>query len=537
MGPRGRGRPRTGATDVIPTEQLLDAALDAFAERGYEGTSVRELARDLGVSHNLIPQRIGTKDELWRAAVDHGFGQLAVALVARRRRRRRTTDLERLRALVVRFIEANAARPALLRIIAREAVAPGPRFDHLLEQLHRPGARCSAPTCSAGSRPPGEVRTELGGARLLLHDPRRRRPAGAARRWPSGSARRSTATTPTPCTAHAVAAADLLFDGPRPPARRRLLTTVTEACAAVPAVDIRRKLRERHRGRRRPARRAGDLRRAGRRPRPGRRARAACRGRSTATSPACRSPASAAIIMEVLHPSVMAGVYEQSSYRTQPLRRAQNTLGYVLRTTFGNTEAATDVIERVKRVHARIDGTRPDGVAYRALDPELIAWVHTCIPWAVMDGVRPLPPAAVDRGEGPLPRRAGGDRAHGRRRVGARVGGRARRVRRADAPAHGDDRADPRVHRLPRRRHRGRVPRDRRASSSSAGSASPASMTLMPTWARHLTGTYLPAPVRRLYLEPNARLQAALVRWAYPELPCARMALARADAAADLAAA
>ena len=37
----------------------------------------------------------------------------------------------------------------------------------------------------------------------------------------------------------------------------------------------------------------------------------------------------AAIIMEVLHPSVMAGVSTQSTFRTQPLRRAQNTLGYV----------------------------------------------------------------------------------------------------------------------------------------------------------------------------------------------------------------
>ncbi len=94
---------------------------------------------------------------------------------------------------------------------------------------------------------------------------------------------------------------------------------------------------------------------------------------------------SAAILMEVLHPSVMAGVHDQSTYRTEPLRRARNTLGYVLRTTFGNTEAATAVIDRVRGIHGHVNGTRPDGVAYRALDPELIAWVHTCIPWAVME--------------------------------------------------------------------------------------------------------------------------------------------------------
>jgi uncharacterized protein (DUF2236 family) len=104
-----------------------------------------------------------------------------------------------------------------------------------------------------------------------------------------------------------------------------------------------------------------------------------------------------AILMELLHPSVMHGVYTQSSYRTDPLRRARNTLGYVLRTTFGSTEAATRVIEGVKRVHARIGGTRGDGVAYRALDPALIG-VHTSIRGR-HDGLRPLPAPALDRGE------------------------------------------------------------------------------------------------------------------------------------------
>ena len=57
-----------------------------------------------------------------------------------------------------------------------------------------------------------------------------------------------------------------------------------------------------------------------------------------------------------------------------------------------------------------------------------------------------------------------------------------------------------------------------------------ASMTLMPKWARHLTGTYQPASVRALVLEPRTRLQVEVTRWAYPELPCARLALDRAGA-------
>ena len=109
----------------------------------------------------------------------------------------------------------------------------------------------------------------------------------------------------------------------------------------------------------------------------------------------------ASIVMELLHPSVMAGVGQQSRYREEPYRRARTTFGWVVTTTFGNTGAATEMIERVKRMHSRVNGTRPDGEPYRALDPELIGWVHTCIPWGVMTAFerfnRPLSTAEKDR--------------------------------------------------------------------------------------------------------------------------------------------
>lgn len=92
----------------------------------------------------------------------------------------------------------------------------------------------------------------------------------------------------------------------------------------------------------------------------------------------------AAIVMEIMHPLVMAGVHDLSSYREKPFDRARNTLGYVLQTTYGNTEKAERIIKRVHTMHGRVRGTAPDGRPYEALDPELIGWVHTSIPWAVM---------------------------------------------------------------------------------------------------------------------------------------------------------
>ena len=242
-----------------------------------------------------------------------------------------------------------------------------------------------------------------------------------------------------------------------------------------------------------------------------------------------------AIVMEVLHPSVMAGVFTQSSYRTQPARRAQETLGYVLRTTFGNTAAATAVIERVRRIHGRVQGTRPDGVAYRALDPELIAWVHTCIPWAVMTAydryVRRLTTNEKDRylrEQAVIGRMGGADEVPG---TVAELEAFVERMRPLMAMTEqtrsfvgflvGDTDGEfhaPRHEQLQRRLDLA------------------ASMTLMPVWARHLTGTSLPAAVQRTYLQPVTRLQNRLVGLAYPELACRVLATARATAVADAAA-
>jgi AcrR family transcriptional regulator len=53
---------------LIADDALLDAALQAFADLGFEGASVRAVAREIGVSHNTINERFGSKDKLWQAA-------------------------------------------------------------------------------------------------------------------------------------------------------------------------------------------------------------------------------------------------------------------------------------------------------------------------------------------------------------------------------------------------------------------------------------------------------------------------------------
>ncbi len=129
---RKPGRPASSDDTVLADHVVLDCVLSTFGDHGFEATSVREIGRRLGISHNLIPQRYGTKQKLWYAAVDFGFEQLAAALDASSKALD-PDDLVQLRGLIVRFIEINAQNPALMRIITQEATAPGPRLDYLFE--------------------------------------------------------------------------------------------------------------------------------------------------------------------------------------------------------------------------------------------------------------------------------------------------------------------------------------------------------------------------------------------------------------------
>jgi AcrR family transcriptional regulator len=207
---RGPGRPAKDAGPAVGDEDLLDAALQAFAENGFDGTSLREVARDLGVSHNLIPQRFGSKERVWRAAVDRGFGALLVELL-RVAEDPPGDDLERLRATVVRFVEANASRPALLRIINQEATSPGPRLDYLFDNYIDPVRRMGADLL-ADLRDRGAIRTDSVSLFyfLMTHG------AGGPMALPALAERFGETVDPTdPAAIHhaAVEAVDVLFDG------------------------------------------------------------------------------------------------------------------------------------------------------------------------------------------------------------------------------------------------------------------------------------------------------------------------------------
>lgn len=132
---RPRGRPPKDA-DPAPMADVLQAALHSFATHGFNGVSVRTLNRELGVSHNLLHQRYGSKEAIWRAAVDWGFGRLVAKLLAADDES--APPLERLRAFIRTFVQVAADHPELLRLMNIEGAEAGERLDYIAERYIEP---------------------------------------------------------------------------------------------------------------------------------------------------------------------------------------------------------------------------------------------------------------------------------------------------------------------------------------------------------------------------------------------------------------
>jgi uncharacterized protein (DUF2236 family) len=101
-----------------------------------------------------------------------------------------------------------------------------------------------------------------------------------------------------------------------------------------------------------------------------------------------------ALLLQVAHPLVAAGVAEHSDYRKDPWKRLEGTMNAVWSIVFGSRAQADRAAARVRLMHSRVNGRTAAGRPYSALDPELLMWVHaTLVDTALLvygQWVRPL---------------------------------------------------------------------------------------------------------------------------------------------------
>lgn len=108
-----------------------------------------------------------------------------------------------------------------------------------------------------------------------------------------------------------------------------------------------------------------------------------------------------AVLLELAEPRVRSGVWDHTTFRTDPLNRMERTGLAAMVTVYGARSVAETMIAGVSRMHARVAGTTPDGVAYRADDPVLLDWVQATASFGFLEAycafVRPLSHAQRDR--------------------------------------------------------------------------------------------------------------------------------------------
>lgn len=93
-----------------------------------------------------------------------------------------------------------------------------------------------------------------------------------------------------------------------------------------------------------------------------------------------------ALLLQVGHPTVGAGVAEHSDFMEDPWGRLIRTLDFLNGVIYGGPELAGQIGIRVRTMHQAIRGRKADGSRYHALEPEAYAWVHATLAASVVHG-------------------------------------------------------------------------------------------------------------------------------------------------------
>lgn len=133
---RGRAVRKAARDDADPSTRdlILDTALKAFSQNGFDGASTRSIASEAGVNQGLIPYYFGSKQTLWQEAVDRAFETLQAAI----------GDLDQLESddhgphemaiWIRRYVAFVAAHPEFVCLMNEEGKRPGPRMAWLVDK-------------------------------------------------------------------------------------------------------------------------------------------------------------------------------------------------------------------------------------------------------------------------------------------------------------------------------------------------------------------------------------------------------------------
>lgn len=131
VGPRRRGRPAKGRN--LRSDRILPAALVSFAQYGFEGTNLRQIAAAAGIDVALIAHRFGSKMELWKAVVDDLASSFLGGLSGLN-----IPPSDSLQQTLEQLVNLVCERREVAMFLVKEVAQQDARFDYVYERLIRP---------------------------------------------------------------------------------------------------------------------------------------------------------------------------------------------------------------------------------------------------------------------------------------------------------------------------------------------------------------------------------------------------------------
>jgi AcrR family transcriptional regulator len=119
-------------------DRILAAALEVFAERGFDGARTREIAERAAANLGLIKYYFDGKEQLWKAAVAHAFAELEADFAAAPPPSAAADTLAWLERIVRQFVHFVARQPEFMRLMNDEAKRDSPRMRWLADRFVRP---------------------------------------------------------------------------------------------------------------------------------------------------------------------------------------------------------------------------------------------------------------------------------------------------------------------------------------------------------------------------------------------------------------
>lgn len=150
-----RGRPGEAAAGDV-RGNILDAAEDLFAERGYAATSVRRIAEAAGVNAAMIHYYFGNKKSLLHAVLEKALEPLAKAIEMMR-----SADAVAPEEITQALMSTVAAHPRLPYLVIREVMLPGGVMQAHYAKHLAPRLGGALPALLAREQREGRIRDDL----------------------------------------------------------------------------------------------------------------------------------------------------------------------------------------------------------------------------------------------------------------------------------------------------------------------------------------------------------------------------------------